>query len=95
MFELTPQLLEMALQRFGIAAGQLKNIDSECKKALVSFVFQAVQSGDANSFIKERLRWLESYVPASDVPPPAARVSTRPVDPAPSSSTSGPRPRRR
>lgn len=79
MFNLTPELLEMGLTRLGIAAGQLKQIDTECKKALIRFVMDATASGNANEYIKERLRWLESYAPEASAPP-TTRATARVVE---------------
>lgn len=88
------KLLELALERMGIAMDQLKSLDTECKKALIGFMLQAVKSGDANRYIKQRLAWLKERDEAP-VEPPVVRATSRPVDPVPdrSSSTMGPRPR--
>lgn len=93
MFDMTPKLLELALERLGIAAGQLKSLDTECKKSLIGFMIKAVQSGNANEFIKTRLKWLDDYEAPE---PPVVRATSRPVredPPAPAGSTMGPRPR--
>lgn len=60
-FPFSPQLLEIGLEKLGIAAAQLKTISPEVKKALVKLLFQAVASGDASSFLEKRLRWIDEY----------------------------------
>lgn len=79
----TPALFEMAMARFGIAAAQLKSIDTDTKKAIFRFFLSALQSGDANAYIKEALAWLEerrekAAAPPPE-PPPAYRATSRPV----------------
>lgn len=80
-FKLTPELLEMGLARLGAFAGQFKNLDTDAKKALVRFIMSAAESGDANSYVKSRLGWLEAHDHEIDRPPPVegkARVTTPP-----------------
>lgn len=78
----SPAIFEMALQRLGIAAGQLKNLDTETKKALMRFVFTALQSGDANAYIKGALAHVQARDEKAEAPPEpqaAYKASTRPV----------------
>ena len=77
-------LFEMAMAKLGIAAGQLKSIDADAKKALFRFVFRAVQSGDANAYIKEALDYLEKRDEKPEPPPrpqpqPAYKATSRPI----------------
>ena len=69
-FKLTPELLEMALGRIGLFAGQFKNIDTETKKAFVRFIMTAAESGDANHYLKTRFAFIESHDSDIDRPPP-------------------------
>lgn len=79
----SPALFEMALSRLGIAAGQLKNIDADAKKALFRFMFRALQSGDANAYIKDALAYLEARSDKAAEPPkpepPPYKATTRPI----------------
>ncbi len=80
----SPALLEMAMARFGIAAAQLKSIDTDAKKAIFRFFIQALQSGDANAYIKEALAhldaWSETRRPPEPEPPaPSYRATSRPI----------------
>ena len=93
MFQLTPHLIDLALERLGLAASQLKSLDTECKRSLIGFMIKAVQSGNANAYIKERLAWLDEYEERKAEPPPAVRVTSRAVREEQESGTMGPRPR--
>jgi hypothetical protein len=78
---LTPQVLEMALGRIGMFAGQFKDLDGDAKKALVRFVLTAAESGDANAYIKTRLALVERHDEELQRPPPVegkARVTSPP-----------------
>jgi len=80
-FKLTPELLEMGLSRIGAFAGQFRNLDVDAKKALVRFIMRAADSGDANSYVKSRLGWLEQHEADIDRQPPLegkARVTSAP-----------------
>jgi hypothetical protein len=55
----SPQLLEMAMSRLGIAANQLKSIDTDAKKAMFRFLIKALHSGDANAYIKGALAYVD------------------------------------
>lgn len=86
MFDrLTPQLLEMAMARIGLFAGQFKDIDADAKKALIRFILTAAESGNANAYIKSRLAVIDAYDQDADEhgdrPPPVegkARVTSPP-----------------
>lgn len=72
LFKITPELLQKGLTSLGIAAGQLKHIDEDTKKALGRFAMAAMASGDTNGYVKERLAWLEQR----DREPPAPSGKT-------------------
>lgn len=74
---ITPDLFEMGLARFGIAAAQLKAIDPDTRKAFVRLIMTAVGTGDANGYLKERLAWIEAR--DSEPPPIPTRVVTSKV----------------
>lgn len=76
----TPDLLEMAMTRLGIAAGQLKNISSETKKALLKLLMGAITSPDADAYLRERLGWIDER---ENGPAPAPPPPPRPARPAP------------
>lgn len=82
MFErLTPQVLEMALGRLGLFAGQFRNLDAVATKALVRFILTAADSGDVNAYIKSRLALVEAHDAAGVREPPVegkARVTSPP-----------------
>lgn len=80
------QLLEVAMARLGIAAAQLKNVDLDAKKAMFRFLIAAVNSGDANGYIKEAFAYIDerdarrAEPPPPPKPPPAAyKASSRPI----------------
>lgn len=81
----SPQLLEMAMARLGIAASQLKNIDTDAKKAMFRFFIQALHSGDANAYIKEAFALIDERdarreaEPPRPEPAPAYRATSRPI----------------
>ena len=79
-FNLTPELLEMGMARLGIAAAQLKSIDTDTKKAFVRLFVRAFETGNANSYLKERLDWLEKKDSEPEPPPPTVRVTSRVVE---------------
>lgn len=79
-FKLTPELLEMALGRLGSFAGQFRNLDVDAKKALVRFIMNAADSGDANHYVKSRLGYLAAHDDDIDRPPPVEGRS-RPLRP--------------
>lgn len=73
------------MARLGIAASQLKSIDTETRKGLLRFFILALQSGDANTYIRESLAHLDEWreqqrerqTPAE--PAPAYKASSRPI----------------
>lgn len=73
VFRLTPELLQKGLTALGVAAGHLRNIDEETRLALGRLVVQAAMSGNANAFLKERLRWIDER---ENEPGPAAPART-------------------
>lgn len=79
----SPQLFEMAMSRLGIAAGQLKNIDTDAKKAMFRFFFAALHSGDANTYIKEAFAYIDQRDAGKAAPPrepaPSYRATSRPI----------------
>lgn len=82
----SPQLLEMAMARLGIAAAQLKTIDTDAKKAMFRFIISAVNSGDANGYIKEAFALIDerdarrAEPPRPEPPPPPAyKATSRPI----------------
>lgn len=80
----SPQLLEMAMARLGIAANQLKNIDTDAKKAMFRFFIQALHSGDANAYIKEAFAYIDARdargsEPERPEPAPTYKASSRPI----------------
>jgi hypothetical protein len=79
-FVLTPELLEMGLGRLGIAAAQLKAIDTDTKKAFIRLFMTAFETGDANGYLKQRLEWIEQKDSEPEPPPPVVRVSSRVVE---------------
>ena len=96
VFNLTPELLEMGMARLGIAAAQLKAIDTDTKKAFVRLFMAAFASGDANAYLKERLGWIEQKDSEPERPPPTVRVTSRVIDGTfdpPSVERGRPRPR--
>ena len=71
----------MGITRLGMFAGQFKNLDADAKKALVRFVMSAAESGDANSYVKSRLGYLEAHEADIERPAPVegkARVTSPP-----------------
>lgn len=78
-----PQLLEMAMARLGIAASQLKNIDTDAKKAIFRFFINALHSGDANAYIKEAFAYIDrrdaAEAPPSTEPAPTYKATSRPI----------------
>lgn len=72
-FRLSPELLQRGLTALGVAAGHLRNIDEETKRALGKLALQAAMSGNANAFIKERLRWIDERETEGE-PAPAPRT---------------------
>ena len=83
MLPFSPQLLDLALEKLGVAAGQLKAIDGETKGLLAHFFMKALKSGNANAYIKTRLRWMDGFdkgeAPAATREPPAVKVTSRVV----------------
>ena len=67
----------MGLARLGVAAAQLKAIDGDTKKKLVRLFMSAVQSGDANAYLKERLDWIEKRDDEPLPPPPPVRAKAQ------------------
>ena len=64
-----------------IMLGQLKGmLDSETTMLLGKIVLKAVQSGNANVYLKTRLQRLLDE--SADPPPPAVRVSSKVVSPS-------------
>lgn len=75
----SPQLLEMAMARLGVAARQLEGIETETKKAMFRFLIQALHSGDANAYIKEAMAYIdERDARAAAPPPPPPRPEPQP-----------------
>ena len=78
-FKLSPELLEMGMARLGIAAAQLKAIDTDTKKAFVRLFMTAFGTGDANAYLKKRLAWIEDK-DSEPEPPPPVRARSRVVE---------------
>lgn len=66
------------MARLGIAASQLKNIDTDAKKAMFRFFIQALHSGDANAYLKEAFAYIDARDAARDIPPPPPRPEPPP-----------------
>ena len=99
VFRLTPELLQKGLTALGVAAGHLRNIDEETRRGIAKLAVQAAMSGDANRYLKERLRWIDEREnePEPAPPPRNVRATARavPVEAEFVEDGERPRPRRR
>lgn len=89
----SPALFEMIMGKLGVAARQLEHIDGETKRGMLKLVYRALTSGNANAYLKERLRWIderegsyaesqrETVVEPPPPPPPPPPRSPEPRQP--------------
>lgn len=98
VFHLTPELLQKALTALGVAAGHLRNIDEETRRGIAKLAVQAAMSGDANRYLKERLRWIDERESQPEPAPPPRNVRatsrTVPMEAEFVEDSDQPRPRR-